>query len=108
MGGRGANSGMSEKGKRYGTEYQTALKTSNIKFVKRNDNSASAPLETTTKGRVYVTVAGDNLLNAVSYYDTTNKRLRTIELSHSHNGKKPHTHHGYIHNENSSPSGPSV
>ena len=36
MGGRGASSGMSEKGKPYGSEFRTLLKAGNIKFVKQN------------------------------------------------------------------------
>lgn len=46
MGGRGASSGISDKGVPYGREYTSVLKSSNIKFVKKNDESASAPLET--------------------------------------------------------------
>lgn len=41
MGGRGASSGMSDKGKTYGTEYKTLHSDGNIKFVQYND-SASA------------------------------------------------------------------
>ena len=33
MGGRGASSGMSVKGKPYGSEFKTIIKESNIKFV---------------------------------------------------------------------------
>lgn len=36
MGGRGASSGMSEKGKPYGSEFRTLLKAGNVKFVKQN------------------------------------------------------------------------
>lgn len=99
FGGRGASSGMSDKGKKYGTEYHTVLKSGNIKFVRYNDGSATAPLETMTKGRVYVTVAQNDKLSSVSYYDNQNKRSKTIDLSHKHLGEKPHTHHGYEHNE---------
>ena len=34
MGGRGARSGVSLKGHKYGTDYKTVLKVGNIKFVK--------------------------------------------------------------------------
>lgn len=60
MGGRGASSGISVSGKKYGTEYETLLAVSNIKFVKRLDNSQNAPLETMTRGRVYVTIGANN------------------------------------------------
>lgn len=33
MGGRGASSGLSVKGKPYGSEYHSVLKAGNIKFV---------------------------------------------------------------------------
>lgn len=105
MGGRGSSSGISDSGKLYGTEYHTLMQSGNIKFVRRKNNSAAAPMETMTKGRVYVTVNADNQLRNVSYYDANNKRIKTIDLSHAHNGMKPHTHHGYDHNENDSKKG---
>ena len=100
MGGRGASSGVSDKGKKYGTEYETLKTDGNIKFVRFKDSgSAKTPQETMTKGRVYVTVNAKNVLTAITYYDA-GKRVKTIDLTHIHNGMQPHTHHGYIHNEN--------
>ena len=96
---------MSKNGKPYGSEYHTVLKSGNIKFVKKNEGSATAPMETMTKGRVYVTVTDDDKLKFISYYDKENKRTKTIDLDHYHNGNKPHTHHGYEHNENDSAKG---
>ena len=52
MGGRGASSGISKKGKIYGSEYHTILKSGNIKFVKYNEGNTTAPMETMTKGRI--------------------------------------------------------
>ena len=47
MGGRGASSGRSNKGKLYGTEYKTVHKVGNIKFVTQNEQgSQKAPMET--------------------------------------------------------------
>ncbi len=99
MGGRGASSGTSKSGKKYGTEYTTLLKSSNIKFVKYNDSkSAKTPMETMTKGRVYVTVKANGTdLKAITYYDNDGKRAKQIDLDHFHNKKKPHTHEGYEH-----------
>lgn len=74
MGGRGASSGISDKGKRYGTEYKTVLQSGNIKFVKKNEGSVSSPLETQSKGRVYVTVGKDDELKSISFYDSENER----------------------------------
>ena len=57
MGGRGASSGRSNKGKLYGTEYKTVHKVGNIKFVTQNEQgSQKAPMETMTKGRVYALI----------------------------------------------------
>lgn len=100
MGGRGSASGISVSGKPYGSEYHTVLQSGNIKFVKPNEGSSNAPLETMTKGRVYVTVNNAGTLKYISYYDTDNKRTKTIDLDKEHKGMIPHTHHGYLHNEN--------
>ena len=106
MGGRGASSGISKSGKPYGTEYTCVYQYGNIKFVKYNDSlSAKTPMETMTKGRVYVTVKDNNELIAITYYDDSGKRKKQIDLIKSHKGMLPHTHHGYLHNENDGPKG---
>lgn len=104
MGGRGSSSGISVKEKPYGTEYTTLYQSGNIKFVKYNDSSSSkTPMETMTKGRVYVTVNSQNELKSVTYYDKSNKRFKQIDIDHTHNVngnlEQPHTHKGYLHNE---------
>lgn len=100
MGGRGASSGVSDKGKKYGTEYETLLKVGNIKFVKYKDSkSAKTPMETMTKGRIYVTVNNKGELTAITYYDKEGKRTKQIDLNHRHNGNIPHVHIGYEHSE---------
>lgn len=99
MGGRGASSGVSVKGRPYGSEYRTLLKSGNIEFVTKNQRTSETLTETMTPGRVYVTVGGDDLLQII-YFDKNLKRTKTVDLSHSHDGKKPHTHHGYEHSEN--------
>ena len=46
---------MSDKDKKYGTEYKTVHKVGNIKFVTQNEQgSQKTPMETMTKGRVYL------------------------------------------------------
>lgn len=51
MGGRGSSSGVSVKGKAYGTEYTTLHEEGNIKFVRYNDSKSSkTPMETMTNG----------------------------------------------------------
>lgn len=105
MGGRGASSGISVSGKPYGSEFRSVLQDGNIKFVKANTGSATAPLETMTRGRVYVTVNAADELKFISYYDNQNKRTKTIDLTKPHKGVLPHTHHGYEHFENDSKKG---
>lgn len=96
MGSRGAASGTGKHP--YGSEYKTVLQDGNIKFVKyKLADNAKAPLETQTKGRVYVTVNNDNELSFISYYGREGKRSKTIDLLHAHDGKSPHSHTGYEH-----------
>lgn len=104
MGGRGASSGISDKGKKYGSQYNTILQDGNIKFVSKNERTAETLMETMTKRRIYVTVGGNDLLEII-YFDKEHKIFKTIGLDHPHNGIKPHTHHGYLHNENDGPMG---
>ena len=104
MGGRGAKSGVSASGKAYGTEYTTVYQSGNIKFITVNEGSTTAPMETMTKGRVYVTVNKKTKEpQFITYYDKQNKRYKQIDLQHPHkiNGieTKPHTHLGYSHRE---------
>lgn len=104
MGGRGSSSGISTSGKAYGSEYHTVYQSGNIKFVVAKDGANTAPMETMTKGRIYVTVdKNTNELKYISYYDKHSKRYQQIDLQHDHkvNGVKerPHVHKGYEHNE---------
>ncbi len=104
MGGRGSSSGISDKGRKYGSEYNTVLKSGNIKFVKANSRDSESLFETMTPGRVYVTVGGNDLLR-ITYYDKKNMRTKQIDLDHAHEKMKPHTHHGYRHKERDSDKG---
>ena len=105
MGGRGASSGISVSGKPYGSEFRTLVKESNIKFVKAVDGAQKTPMETMTKGRVYVTLNKNDNIKAITYYDAANKRTKQIDLDRPHDKVSPHTHHGYIHSENDSAKG---
>jgi hypothetical protein len=105
MGGRGASSGVSLKGKVYGSEYHSVYQSGNIKFIKQNENtSISSPMETMTKGRIYVTLGKDDQPRNITYYDNSGKRIKQIDIKgpeHKINGVRtlPHTHKGYIHDE---------
>lgn len=107
MGGRGASSGTSVYGNKYGSQYHTLYQSGNIKFVTKNYRDAETLMETRTSGRVYVHVEGKDLKSIV-YFDKENKRNKQIDLDHPHKEFKGiHTHHGYFHNENDSEKGAS-
>ena len=56
-------------------------------------------METRTKGRIYVSVGGDQI-QKITFFDSENERIKTIELDHPHKGLTDgHVHHGYFHNE---------
>ncbi len=99
MGGRGSSTGVSTKGKVYGSEYRSLLTNGNIKFVVPLSGNTTAPMETMTNNRVYVTLDGKGDPKYISYYDQDNKRKKQIDLDKPHYGVSPHTHHGYNHNE---------
>lgn len=98
MGGRGASTGISEAGNRYGTQYRTLFSDGNVKFVTKNTRQSETLMETMTKGRVYVTTGGDEI-QSITYFDTHNKRNKTIHIDHRHIGMEEHVHHGYLHFE---------
>ena len=104
MGGRGAASGFSDKGKPYGSEFHSVYQSGNIKFVVSNSGSAKTPMETMTSGRVYATVNDADRVKAITYYDKDNLRFKQIDVSgkiHVIDGRPtlPHTHLGYVHEE---------
>ncbi len=110
MGGRGASSGIryDKNGNaiKYGTEFTSLFEVGNIKFVKYNDTTSSkTPMETMTKGRIYVTVNNENKPKNITFYDENNKRYKQIDLfgtPEKIDGEYviPHTHYGYWHKEN--------
>lgn len=104
MGGRGASSGFSQKGNKYGSQYKTYFTKGNIAFVSKVSRQSESLMETMTKGRIYV-IAGDRKLQKIVYFDSDGKRIKEINLDHAHLGMRPHTHHGYWHNENDGPRG---
>lgn len=108
MGGRGASSGgrYLKDGTYllYGSEYKSVYQSGNIKFLVPTNGQVKAPLETMTKGRIYVTIGSDNEPRYISYYDKHNKKHKQIDIAgspHIVNGKRelPHTHKGYVHDE---------
>lgn len=104
MGGRGSSSGILDKP--YGTEYKTLFSSGNIKFISQASTDSEL-FETKTRGRVYAEINNKNEVKTIYYFDNDFKRTKTIDLKHYHKTLRPHTHHGYWHNENDSPKGAS-
>lgn len=105
MGGRGASSGLSKNGNKYGSQFHAIIDTNgkplvsgNIKFIESNSRNSESLFETMTKGRVYAVVGGNDLLKIV-YFDKENKHTKEINFGHKHAELDPHVHHGYFHNE---------
>lgn len=99
MGGRGASSGVSKLGNAYGSQYHALLTVGNVEYVEKNSKSSETLMETMTRGRVYAVVDRGEVKSIV-YFDNENKRSKQIDLA-DHLGLSPHTHVGYLHNENS-------
>lgn len=101
MGGRGASSGISNKGKKYGTEYKTLAQFGAVKVIKINKGlSTTAPMETIHPKRVYATVDKNNDIKHITFYDNYSERCKQIDVKgHKHNGLLPHVHEGYEHSE---------
>ena len=98
MGGRGASSGVSVYGNRYGSQYHALFTDGNVKFVSKNNRSSETLMETMTRGRVYVHVEGESIKSIV-YFDNENRRSKQIDMDHAHLGVEPHAHDGYFHSE---------
>ena len=98
MGGRGASSGMSDKGNPYGSQYHALFTAGNVKFVSKNARESETLMETMTRGRVYVHVEGNDIKSIV-YFDNDGKRSKQIDMDHAHLGVSPHAHEGYYHSE---------
>lgn len=96
MGGRGASSGISDSGKKYGSQYKTVLEHDNIKFVTNIGKNYEPLMETMAQGRIYVQVGGEDILRIVQN-GANNQRNKVIEFDRKN--KEWHVHHGYFHSE---------
>lgn len=98
FGGRGASSGISDKGRVYGSQYETVLEHENMKFVTNIGKNYEPLMETMTDGRTYVQVGGEDILRIVQM-GQDNRRNKVIEYDKKK--KQWHVHHGYLHAEDS-------
>ena len=107
MGGRGAASGESAEGLKYGTEFKSLLRVENIKFVQyQRSTAAKIPRETMSAGRnrVYVLVNNRGELKQITFYNKDGKLRRQIDFEHSgRHGFRPHVHEGYNHSKQDYP-----
>ena len=106
MGGRGARSELYDimHDQPYGTEYTCIAKYGRYKILRFRDGKQSkAPMETRTRGRVYAVIDEKGDIVCIVFYDKKNKRVRQIDLRHSHRIDgvpiRPHVHVGYINDE---------
>lgn len=94
----------------YGDEYKTILelKDLNVKIIvgKIKENESSAPQDSATPNRIYAIFEENNpdkRLKSFIFYNEQGRRYKQIDRDdHKINGKNtnPHTHFGYVHNEN--------
>ena len=80
MGGRGASSGISDSGKRYGAEYTTIAQFGNIKVIRTNDGGAKAPMETMTQGRIYATVDKFNDIKYITFHEHCHIHITVMSM----------------------------
>lgn len=67
--------GISDKGRKYGTEYHSVLVKDNIKFVKYNFGNTTVPLETMSadKRRIYATINNQGKVKFITGYSKNGK-----------------------------------
>lgn len=105
FGGRGASSGMSIAGRKYGTEYKTLHVKDSVKYIRYNFSMASKnPFETQAKDRIYAIVNFQDEVKSIVFFDSNGMESKEIDISgraHIVNGERvlPHAHLGYNHGE---------
>lgn len=96
--------GISDKGRKYGTEYHSVLVKDNIKFVKYNFGNTTVPLETMSadKRRIYATINNQGKVKFITGYSKNGKLAWQIDVSgkaHYIDGKIINTPHIHIGND---------
>lgn len=106
FGGRGASSGMSIAGRKYGTEYKTLHQSGNVKYIRYNLSVASKnPFETQAKDRIYAIVNFQDEVKSIVFFDSNGMKCKEYDIRghvHKIDGEwiLPHAHLGYFHGEN--------
>ena len=106
FGGRGASSGMSIAGRKYGTEYKTLHVKDSVKYIRYNFSMASKnPFETQAKDRIYAIVNFQDEVKSIAFFDSNGMKCKEYDIRghvHKIDGEwiLPHAHLGYFHGEN--------
>lgn len=104
--GRGASSGMSIAGRKYGTEYKTLHQSGNVKYIRYNLSMASKnPFETQAKDRIYAVVNFRDEIKSIVFFDSKGMKSKEYDIvgqAHRIDGELilPHVHLDYNHGEN--------
>lgn len=75
--------------------YKTLMRYNNTRFVMLKDKSkknVKLPAMSNSKWAVYATLGADGDIKSVSFYNGSRKKYKEIDLSHFHDGMKPHVH----------------
>ena len=85
---------------KYGKEYDVYAQDGNVKYIKPNIGEFKTPKETISKNRVYAVLDDQNDVKSIVFFDRYGEREKQIDVKGKpHNGKLPHVHIGYEHNE---------
>ena len=75
--------------------YKTLMRFGNTRFVMQRDKTKSnvkLPEMSNSRWAVYATLGTDGEIKSVSFYNGNRRKYKEIDLSHFHDGKKPHVH----------------
>ena len=75
--------------------YKTLMRYNNTRFVMLKDKAkknVKLPAMSNSKWAVYAALGADGDIKSISFYNGSRKKYKEIDLSHFHNGMKPHVH----------------
>lgn len=75
--------------------YKTLMRYNNTRFVMLKDKAkknVKLPAMSNSKWAVYTALGADGDIKSISFYNGSRKKYKEIDLSHFHNGMKPHVH----------------
>lgn len=75
--------------------YKTLMRYNNVRFVMLKDKSVQnvkLPEMSSSRWAVYTTLGTDGEIKSINFYNGSRKRYKDIDLSHYHDGMRPHVH----------------